>query len=254
MDRPFFELLQLEFLTRIPDFWNHKKESHWIILSLFMRTKLSLGRPMPTCDPSAFEKACCVIVRSETFYPKTFFACQVVATVLVILLPLFVTNTASHGAASKECYDRAFALRNVTNFDVDSQYYDPEWDMDDDAVRALFPVHLLNSISTVMSLFGFWVWLFFSPHNSDVARELDRTCTEKTIAFLHQLHAQATTIIMCCHHHTMTPPHQHWCVTTVPTPPPLVPFTIATSLCFYFQWAVTLPFSGWRTSSLLRQR
>ena len=29
MDRPFFELLQLEFLTRIPDFWNHKKESHW---------------------------------------------------------------------------------------------------------------------------------------------------------------------------------------------------------------------------------
>jgi hypothetical protein len=38
--------------------------------------------------------------------------------------------------------------------------------MDDDATRRLFPVHLFNSIATVMSLFGFWVWLFFSPYNS----------------------------------------------------------------------------------------
>jgi hypothetical protein len=77
------------------------------------------------------------------------------------------------------CYGRAFAYRNVTRFDVDSQHHDPEWDMDDSVNWHLFPVHLFNSISTAMSLFGFWVWLFFSPHNSDVARQLDRTCTGK---------------------------------------------------------------------------
>jgi len=134
---------------------------------------------MPTCNLSAAELACCLVVRSETFYAKTFFTCQSVATLLVILLPLFVTNTASYGAASKECYDRKFARLNVRFFDVDSQHYDPEWNMDDDATWHIFPAHLFNSISTVMSLFGFWVWLFFSPHNSDVARALDRTCTQK---------------------------------------------------------------------------
>ena len=122
---------------------------------------------MPTCNPSAFELACCLVARSETFYAKTFFTCQSVATLLVIVLPLFVTNTASYGAASKVCYDRNFAWRNVTHFDVESLKYDPEWDMGDLANYHLFPVHLFNSIATVMSLFGFWVWLFFSPHNSE---------------------------------------------------------------------------------------
>jgi hypothetical protein len=145
---------------------------------------------MPTCNPSAFELACCLVVRSEIFYAKTFFTCQSVATLLVILLPLFMTNTASHGAASKECYDRNFARLNVTMFDVDSQDYDPEFDMDDAANWRLFPAHLFNSMSTVMSLFGFWVWLFFSPHNSDVARALDRTCTKQIIALLQQFHAR----------------------------------------------------------------
>ena len=41
---------------------------------------------------------------------------------------LFVTNTPSCGATRKVCCDRAFAWRNVTSFDVDSQRYDPEWD------------------------------------------------------------------------------------------------------------------------------
>ena len=144
---------------------------------------------MPTCNPSALELAIYLTVRSETFYPKTFFSCQSVATLLVILLPLFVTNSASYSAASTACYDRTFAWSNVTYFDVDSQWYDPEWDMDDLAERHLFPVHLFNSTSTVVSLFGFGVWLFFSPHNSDVARDLDRTCTGKMIVFLQQFHA-----------------------------------------------------------------
>jgi hypothetical protein len=135
---------------------------------------------IPTCNVSALELTCCLIVRSERFYAKTFFSCQSVATLCVVLLPLFVTKTASYGAASKACYDWSFSWRNETHFDVGSQKnYDPEWDMDDSANWHLFPMHLFNSISTVMSLFGFGVWLFFSTHNSDVARDLDRTCRKK---------------------------------------------------------------------------
>ena len=71
---------------------------------------------------------------------------------------------------------------NVTRFDVESQLYDPEWDMEETARLVLLPSHFFNSISVVVSLFGFWVWLFFSPHTSDVARDLDRTCT-KTVLY-----------------------------------------------------------------------
>jgi hypothetical protein len=46
--------------------------------------------------------------------------------------------------------------------------------MDYYAGNQLFPKHLLNSLSTATSLFGFGVWLFFSPHQSDVAKDLDR--------------------------------------------------------------------------------
>jgi hypothetical protein len=64
--------------------------------------------------------------------------------------------------------------------------------MNDVADRVLFPAHFFNSISTVISLFGFWVWLFFSPHNSDVARDLDRTCTKKNDCILSNITAPST--------------------------------------------------------------
>jgi hypothetical protein len=76
---------------------------------------------------------------------------------------------------------------NVTKFDVDSPSYDPEWGMEDGAEYNLFPVHLFNSISTVVSLFGFMVWLFFSPHMADVARDLDRTCMKPRLYLSHVL-------------------------------------------------------------------
>jgi hypothetical protein len=143
---------------------------------------------MPTCSASAFELAVYLIVRGETFCKKPFFACQCVATLLAFLLPLSITNTPSYGAARKVCHDRAFMMWNVTHFDVDSPRYDPEWEIEDIATRDLFLLHLFNSISTVVSLFGFWVWFFFSPHMGDVARDLslrqqnirdlDRTCTK----------------------------------------------------------------------------
>ena len=53
---------------------------------------------MPTCSASASERAVYLIVRGETFYKKTFFTCQCVITLSVILLPLFMTNTPSYGA------------------------------------------------------------------------------------------------------------------------------------------------------------
>jgi hypothetical protein len=63
--------------------------------------------------------------------------------------------------------------------DVDSRQNDPNWNeednFDDTDLWRMFPSHSFNSISTVVSLFGFGVWLFFSPHNSDVAKDLDRT-------------------------------------------------------------------------------
>jgi hypothetical protein len=55
------------------------------------------------------------------------------------------------------CHDWSFEWRNVTYYDVDYEFYDPEWDMDDSAARDLFPIHLFNTISTVVSLFGFGV-------------------------------------------------------------------------------------------------
>ena len=136
---------------------------------------------MPTCNAfPAFELACHVAIRKETFHAKTFYASLTAATLCVVLLPLFVTGTASYGAAGKVYYDRSFSRNVAFYLDEDSPDYKPDWEMDDQAVNHLFPQHLFNSLSTVVSLFGFGVWLFFSPHQSDVAKDLDRTreCTD----------------------------------------------------------------------------
>jgi hypothetical protein len=130
---------------------------------------------MPALGVTTFELACIVTTRSEAFHPKVLLAGLAAITACILLLPLLVTSTWSYGAASKVCFDRTFARQNVTKWDVDSQHYDPDWDMNDSAGWRLFPIHLFNSTSTVVSLFGFWVWLFFSPHLA--AQDLDRTRT-----------------------------------------------------------------------------
>ena len=123
---------------------------------------------------AAAELACFLTTRSETFHLQTFFAGLAAITLCVFLLPLLVTGTRSFGAASEECLDRTFARLNVTRWDVDSQYYDPEWDMGDAADWQLFPLHAFNSTSMLVSLFGLWVWLLFSPH---LTADLDRPRT-----------------------------------------------------------------------------
>ena len=133
---------------------------------------------IPTCGAfPALERTCHVVVRSETFYAKSFYASLAAGTLCVILLPLFVTGTASYGAAGKVCYDRSFSFFSAMYLDVDSPNYNPDWDMDASSTQNLFPQHFFNSLSTGVSLFGFGVWLFFSPHQSGVARDLDRTRT-----------------------------------------------------------------------------
>jgi hypothetical protein len=118
-------------------------------------------------------------VRKGTFRTKTFYACLAATTLFFALLPLVVTGTASFGAAREGCYAKTVVRLNAVFLDVDSLRYDPDWNEEDNfdghANRHLFPIHHFNSISTVVSLFGFGVWLFFSPHNSDAAKDLDRT-------------------------------------------------------------------------------
>jgi hypothetical protein len=124
---------------------------------------------------AAAELACLLTARSEAFHPTAFITGIIAITLCVFLLPLLVTGTWSYGAASTVCYNRTIAYRNATRFDVESQYYDPDWEMDDNAPWHLFPVHLFNSTATAVSLFGLCVWLFFSPHLS--VQDKDRTRT-----------------------------------------------------------------------------
>ena len=141
--------------------------------------------PMPTCfSPTAAELACYRVLRSPAFHAKSFFTSLVAVTACVDLLPLLVTGTSSYGAASEVCFDRFSLVRTAWYGDPESPYYILDWDVntDDNATMHLFPMHLFNSIATVVSLFGFWVWLFFGPHKSDAAQDLDRTCTTSACA------------------------------------------------------------------------
>jgi hypothetical protein len=116
--------------------------------------------PMPTCfSLAAAELACYLVIRSPAFHAKTFCTSLVACTLFVVLLPLLVTGTSSYGAANEVCYDRFSSVRIAWHVDPESQYYEPDWDVDavDAANYLLFPVHLFNSISTAVSLFGFWV-------------------------------------------------------------------------------------------------
>jgi hypothetical protein len=134
----------------------------------------------PSACPSAIELGCFLAVRNETFRTKTFYACLAAITLFFALLPLALTGTASFGAAREECYVKTVVRLKGLYLDVDPNW--SEKDNFDDAVENhLFPAHSFNSMSTVVSLSGFGVWLFSSPHNRkhtsvNMAQDLDRTC------------------------------------------------------------------------------
>ena len=81
-----------------------------------------------------------------------------------------VTGTTSFGEAKDVCYERNLA--KLTAF-----FEEEEWEYDDYAGRFLFPLHQFNSSATLVSLFGFLTWLFFSPHTGENAEGLDVTRT-----------------------------------------------------------------------------
>ena len=79
---------------------------------------------MPTCGAfPALELACHVAVRSEAFHAKAFYASLAATSLCVVLLPLFVTNTLSYGAAVKVCYERTSSRLSSMFLDEDSREY-----------------------------------------------------------------------------------------------------------------------------------
>jgi hypothetical protein len=106
-------------------------------------------------------------------HPKMVAALLALVVLCIACLPLFLTGTTSFGAAKDVCYERqlsklvAMAQREGRPFDKETHF---------PSHFHLFPLHMMNVLSTVVSLAGLWIWLFFSPHTTPAAVYLDRTC------------------------------------------------------------------------------
>jgi hypothetical protein len=101
---------------------------------------------MPTCSTAlpALELVCHIIVRRRKFHARAFFAFLATITVCVVVLPLFVTDTVSYGAAQKVCFGRHFQKWNATFLDPDSSRYRPDWDMDEVDISSINPYKLVQ--------------------------------------------------------------------------------------------------------------
>jgi hypothetical protein len=101
----------------------------------------------------------------------------VALTVLVVMLPLAVTGQLSFGDAEGVCYEWVNISWRLYLNDLQDPLQYPDWSiiMKSGASFVLFPQHMYNSIATCMSLFGFLVWLYYSPHMEEAAENLDRT-------------------------------------------------------------------------------
>ena len=112
-------------------------------------------------------------VHGKGFLSKCFALCLGVVLVLAVLAPLFAAGTFSLGAANKVCGDRREAIfleRKLNNPDR------PELDIDDDASYRLLPQYLWNLLAATTSSLSFIAWIFFTPHSSLMALELDVKC------------------------------------------------------------------------------
>ena len=114
-------------------------------------------------------------MRGERAFPKTLVAALVAVAVLEICLPLFITGKTSFEGADDACREQEIAkyakrYREGGFTEKEGEQYTAN------ALGHLLPGHVFNSISTVVSLLGFTTWLFHSPHTSNVAVDLDKTC------------------------------------------------------------------------------
>jgi hypothetical protein len=126
--------------------------------------------------PRRLEKIWHLRMRSEHAYPKVLVAALIGVIVLEMCFPLFLTGETSFGGADDVCRERYIAI--LMKREDEGYYTDIERDLIHvSAGGHLLPGHVFNSISTVVSLLGFTTLLFHSPHTSNVAVDLDRTCT-----------------------------------------------------------------------------
>ena len=124
------------------------------------------------CSISNVELAGFRKVRSEGFRWKFFTWSLLATSMCVSLLPLFVTQTWSFGAAEEQCEEWAVELYEIYANTTDFGY----GDIDDNADRQLFPVHTNNVASLWVSVACLLGWYFISPHNSAMAEGLDYPC------------------------------------------------------------------------------
>ena len=117
-----------------------------------------------SCNALSVERVVHTKTRDKEFYWKTFVGTLVSMNIFVALLPLFVTETWSFGAANDVC--RSWVEEWLMTVFMED---DPARDFDSAANRALFPAHSYNVASQFVSLFGLLVWFFISPHNNSNA-------------------------------------------------------------------------------------
>ena len=136
------------------------------------------------------EDMCYSAFRSDRLYARTFAFASIGLYLFALLLPLMMTTKSTFGEASDICWDRMIAM-NEKRGDID-------WDVIlaadgrsvEDEVGTwenwfhLLPVHVFNSISLAVSLACFLIWLFLSPHNSELGKELDKKCTLLCVFYL----------------------------------------------------------------------
>ena len=130
---------------------------------------------------ASFEDTCYSAFRSDRFYGKTFAYGMAFMYLFALVLPLMMTRKWAFGEAGNICWERTI--------EMNSKRPDIDWDANLEDGRSvedhiggwenffhLLPLHIFNSISLAVSLTCFLVWLFLSPHNSELGRELDKKC------------------------------------------------------------------------------
>jgi len=116
-----------------------------------------------TCSVLGIELAGFRTARGPHLWWKLFVFSLLSVSTFMALLPLFVTQTWSFGAAEEQCED--WTLKRLK-----------EWDIDDYANDLLFPQHFNNVANLCVSVFCLLGWYFLSPHNTALAEDHDRTC------------------------------------------------------------------------------
>ena len=119
-------------------------------------------------------------LRSGRFYTKTFTTGLIVLCSAVVITPLVITMKFTFEDADRICEERTRRLWK--------DWESPDgidWDLEDwENQYQLLPVHVFNCISLAVSLVCFLVWLFFSPHNTELGKELDRKCANSSPPYL----------------------------------------------------------------------